>query len=52
MITLRVYTVNRDSGDRRELHTEVYEPSAGDLPILTLDLPPCKCPRCKPRVTS
>lgn len=48
MITFRVYVVNRDTGERRELGVDAYEPGATSLPLSgAFELPPCRCPVCR-----
>ena len=47
MITFRVYVVNRDTGERRELGVDAYEPGTTAQPLGgAFDLPPCRCPAC------
>ncbi|MHA6762680.1 hypothetical protein ACXKR8_031550 [Streptacidiphilus sp. PAMC 29251] len=49
MIRLRVYVVNADTGEQQELQVKAYEPSTkNDIYSLSLALPPCSCPRCRP----
>ena len=48
MITFRVYVVNRDTGERRELSVDEYEPNTIGQPLGgAFDLPPCRCPHCR-----
>lgn len=52
MITFRIYVINRDTGEQRELAVNAYEPTPVPPPVNgALDLPPCRCPRCRPAIT-
>lgn len=48
VIRLRVYVVNRDTRERRELGVREYEPNGYVDAFGSQALPPCSCPVCRP----
>lgn len=46
-LRMRVYLVSAD-GERRTV-TEEFEYEGDQLPLVSMEMPRCRCPRCVPR---